>query len=92
MNYLLTGAIILAASLLGLCLHFLIRPHTPRGLDMLNGAVRMSSSLPDRHGQIKSFAQKGYDPWIAVAITVGLVLGVGTLIVGILDVTDIAGF
>jgi hypothetical protein len=64
MNYLLAGAIILAVSLLGLCLHFFIRPHTPRG----------------------------YDPWIAVAITVGLVLGVGTIVVGILDVTDTAGF
>ena len=39
-------------------------------------------SLPTADGQMKPFLANGTDAWISVAITVGLALGIGGLVVG----------
>jgi hypothetical protein len=39
--------------------------------------------LPNASGQMKPFLREGRDTWIAVAITVGVALGFGALVVGV---------
>ena len=63
MGYLLTGIIILVASLGGLWV-----------------------SLPGADGQAKPIVRNGHDIWIAIAITVGAVLGIGAIVVGSMEI------
>lgn len=42
-------------------------------------------SLPGADGQIKPFARNGLDAWLAVMVTVGVALGLGALVVGIVE-------
>ncbi len=45
-------------------------------------------SLPDRDGQMKSFAKGGGDIWIAIAVAASVGLGVGFLISGITELAN----
>jgi hypothetical protein len=42
-------------------------------------------SRPDPDGRMKPFLANGIDTWVAVAITVGLALGLGALLVGVVS-------
>ena len=43
-------------------------------------------SLPTADGQLRSFLKNGTDTWVAVVITVGAALGIGALVVGIVEI------